>query len=129
MGCEQAGADGAAAVRGAQGGNGSAFGGALAGLTSQSLDATVRGPDVFIGSLQLTARDCGWVADSHSNACFYLSCANGNSADALALKQRLAGLATTLARARRHAMDQDRVPDFTALSRKTEEEVFLAFAM
>ena len=55
--------------------------------------------DVSIGSLQLSARDCGWLADSHSNVCFYMSCADGNTTDALALKQRLAGLAMVLARA------------------------------
>ena len=108
--CEQASAEVAADVRRAQGGNDSAFSGALAGLTTQSLGATVQGSDVFIGSLQLTARDCGWIAGSHSNVCFYMSCADGNTTDALALKQRLAGLATALARARRHALDQDHPP-------------------
>ena len=94
----------AGAVRREQGGNDSAFG-ALGGLTTQSLGATVAHSDVTIGSLQLSARDCGWLAGSHSNVCFYMSCADGNTTDALALKLRLAGLAMVLAQARRHAGD------------------------
>ena len=101
--CEQGSAEVAADVRRVQGGNDSAFSGALAGLTTQSLDVTVQDSDVTIGSLQLTARDCGWIAGSHSNVCFYMSCADGSTTDALALKQRLAGLATALAQARLHA--------------------------
>jgi hypothetical protein len=94
----------AGAVRRQQGGNDSAFG-ALSGLTTQSLGAAVAHSNVSIGSLQLSARDCGWLADSHSNVCFYMSCADGNTGDALALKQRLAGLAMVLAQARRRLLD------------------------
>ena len=127
--CAQGSAEVAEAVRRAHGGNDSAFSGALAGLTTQSLGVIVQGSDVVIGSLQLTARDCGWLAGSHSNVCFYMSCTDGNTTDALALKRRLAGLATALAQARLHLFDQDRLPDFSALSRKAEEQVFMAFAM
>ncbi len=42
--------------------------------------------DVTIGSLGRTARDCGWLAGTHSNVCFYMSCADGSTGDALALK-------------------------------------------
>ena len=128
--CERASAEVGADVRQRRdAGNDSAFSGALAGIMTQSLGVTVDGSDVTIGSLQLTARDCGWMAGSHSNVCFYMSCTDGNTTDALALKQRLASVATALAQARRHALDQDRLPDFCALSRKAEEDVFLAFAM
>jgi hypothetical protein len=86
--------------------------------------------DVSIGSLRLSARDCGWLADSHSNICFYMSCADGNTGDALALKERLAGHATVLASARRHAGDAH-LPhvDYLARNCKADELVFLAFAM
>ncbi len=56
-----------------------------------------------IGSLRLSARDCGWQADFQSNICFYMSCADGSNE--LALKQRLARHSVVLARARRHAGD------------------------
>ncbi len=59
----------AAAVRREQGGNDSAFG-ALGGLTTQSLGAAVAYSTVTIGSLLLTARDFGWLEDTHSNVCF-----------------------------------------------------------
>jgi hypothetical protein len=86
--------------------------------------------DVTIGSLRLTARDCGWLADSHSNVCFYMSCTDGSTTDALALKQRLARLAMVLAQARRHAGDAH-LPhvDYLARNCKADELVFLAFAM
>ena len=98
--CESASAEVAADMRQRRDtGNDSAFSGALAGLTTQSLGAVMSGSDVTIGTLQLTARDCGSLAGSHSNVCFYMSCADGNTTDALALKQRLARLATALATA------------------------------
>ncbi len=128
-GCELCREEVAGAVRREQGGNDSAFG-ALSGLTTQSLGATVAHSDVTIGSLRLTARDCGWLADSHSNVCFYMSCADGSTTDALALKQRLARLAMVLAQARRHAGDAHRpVPDYAAPNCKADELVFLAFAL
>ena len=68
--CERASAEVGADVRQRRDtGNDSAFSGALAGIMTQSLGVTVDGSDVTIGSLQLTARDCGWMAGSHSNVC------------------------------------------------------------
>ena len=119
----------AGAVRREKGGNDSAFG-ALGGLTTQSLGVAVAYSDVSIGSLRLTARDCGWLAGTHSNVCFYMSCADGSTGDALALKQRLAGHAKVLARARRHALNAHLpVPDYAAPNSKADELVFLAFAL
>ena len=119
----------AGAVRREQGGNDSAFG-ALGGLTTQSLGAAVAYSDVTVGALRLTARDCGWLADTHSNVCFYMSCADGSTGDALALKQRLAGHAKVLALARRHALNAHLpVPDYAAPNCKADELVFLAFAL
>ena len=83
--------------------NASAHGGALAGLASQALDMVVSGSEVAIGALQLRRKDCGWLAGGHSNICFYLSCTDGNAGEALALKKRLAALASIIGRARRQA--------------------------
>jgi hypothetical protein len=111
------------------GGNDSAFS-ALGGLTTQSLEVTVQSPDVVIGSLRLRAKDCGWLADSHFNVCFYMSCADGNPGDALALKQRLASHAMVLAQARCDAGDAHKPRiDYLALHCKADELVFLAFAL
>ena len=62
--CERASAEVATHVRSEreQGGNESAFSGALAGLTTQSMGVIVSGSDVVIGAPRFTARDCGWVA-------------------------------------------------------------------
>ena len=127
--CEACSTQVAGEARRDHGGNDSAFG-ALGGLTTQSLGVTVAHSDVSIGSLRLSARDCGWLADSHSNVCFYMSCADGSTTDALALKLRLAGLAMVLAQARRHAGDAH-LPhvDYLARTCKPDELVFLAFAM
>ena len=128
-GCAACSEEVAGAVRRDQGGNDSAFG-ALGGLTTQSLGAAVAYSDVTIGALRLTARDCGWLADTHSNVCFYMSCADGSTGDALALKQRLAGHAKVLALARRHALNAHLpVLDYPAPNCKADELVFLAFAL
>ena len=71
-----------------QGGNESAFSGALAGLTTQSMGVIVSGSDVVIGALRFTARDCCWVAGSHSNVCFYRSCTDGNTTDVTTRRAR-----------------------------------------
>ena len=59
-----------------------------------------------------------------------MSCADGSTDDALALKQRLAGHAKVLAQARRHSGDAH-LPhvDYRARTCKADELVFLAFAM
>jgi hypothetical protein len=127
--CEACSTQVAGEARRDHGGNDSAFS-ALGGLTTQSLEVTVQSPDVAIGSLRLRAKDCGWLADSHSNVCFYMSCADGNPGDALALKQRLASHAIVLAQAHRDARDAHKPRiDYFALHCKADELVFLAFAL
>ncbi len=83
--CEACSTQVAGEARRDHGGNDSAFI-ALGGLTTQSLDVNLQSADVAIGSLRLRGKDCGWLADAHSNVCFYMSCADGNPGDALALK-------------------------------------------
>ncbi len=82
-----------------------------------------------ISSLRLSARDYGWPqADSHSKICFYMSCADGSTGDALALKQRLAGHAMhmVLAQARRHAGDAH-LPHVDYLARNCKEDELQRF--
>ena len=109
--------------------NASAHGGVLAGLASQALDMVASGSEVAIGALQLRRKDCGWLAGGHSNICFYLSCTDGITSEALTLKTRLAALAGVIGRARRHAGVGPPCPDFAAPNTKAAEEVYLAFAV